>query len=100
MGDVRLCLFVAGGSPRSRHAVEHLQRLRERLGNGVHVEVVDVLVDPAAAEQERIVATPTLVRERPEPRVRLIGDLSDLAAVAAWLDLELDGPVATEVSTP
>lgn len=43
--------------------------------------------DPEAAEDARIVATPTLVREHPEPIRRLVGDLSDHAVVLATLSL-------------
>jgi circadian clock protein KaiB len=79
---MRLKLFVAGNSPRSRHALENLHRLVESgLSGHCEIEIVDVLQDPEQAERERVLATPTLVREAPLPRRRIIGDLSDAAQV-------------------
>jgi hypothetical protein len=46
------------------------------------VEVIDVVEAPERTERERILATPTLLKEFPPPRRRVTGDLSDLATVA------------------
>ena len=63
--------------------------MRERLGGEQwEVEVVDVFEQPGLAETDRILATPVLVRLRPEPRLSVIGDFSDTHAVAAALNLE------------
>lgn len=51
------------------------------------LSIVDVLEDPETAEEERILVTPTLVKEGPLPVQRIIGDLSDLDAVLMGLDL-------------
>lgn len=76
-------LFVAGSSPHSVRAVANLQRLcQEHLqGDGFTIEIVDVLREPAHAEAERICLTPTLSKEFPLPRLRIVGDLSDARAV-------------------
>jgi circadian clock protein KaiB len=39
------------------------------------------------AEREKILATPTLIKELPPPLRRIIGDLSDSGRVLAGLDL-------------
>jgi circadian clock protein KaiB len=49
--------------------------------------VVDVVERPELAEQERIIATPTVVRRAPPPTRRVIGDLSDLRLTALSLGL-------------
>jgi circadian clock protein KaiB len=49
--------------------------------------VIDVLEQPQAAEEEKILATPTLVKELPPPARRVIGDLSDTEKVFLGLDL-------------
>lgn len=89
-------LYVTGtGTTRSVTAKRRLDRLVERLDAEVHVEVVDVLDTPDRAEQGRIFATPTLVRELPPPGQRVIGDLAAPAEVAAALGLDgllLDRP--------
>lgn len=84
----RFRLYVMGETARSRAAVEQLRALcRQRLGEQWQVEVIDVKGRPDIAEAARIVATPTLDRLEPEPRTRVIGDLSSTDDLAAVLDL-------------
>jgi circadian clock protein KaiB len=51
------------------------------------LEIIDVLVDPQRAEDERILATPSLVKSEPAPVRVLIGDLSNHARVRSVLNL-------------
>jgi circadian clock protein KaiB len=51
------------------------------------IEVVDILKDPQRAESEKILATPMLVRKKPPPVRRILGDLSDTERVLRGLDL-------------
>ena len=75
---VRFKLFVAGETPRSQRAIDNLRRIVETSRDWrCEIEVIDVLVFPDRAEEERILATPTLIRESPPPRRRVTGDLSD-----------------------
>ena len=46
-----------------------------------------MLESPEIAEQHRILATPTLVKELPPPLRRVIGDLSDREKVLLGLEL-------------
>lgn len=86
--QLRLKLFVAGDSPRAREAAENLARaVRELVKGGAQVETVDVLENPEAADEYRILTTPTVVREAPAPRRRVTGDLRDTAQVLAALNL-------------
>jgi circadian clock protein KaiB len=81
-------LFVMGQSPRSQRAVANLRRLcDEKLGDAYRLEVIDVLERPQAAEDARVLSTPTLVKELPLPARRMTGDLSDPEKVMAGLDL-------------
>jgi circadian clock protein KaiB len=85
---IRLCLFVSGRSSRSETAVSNLRRLLQGLpAQDYELEVVDVRSDPARAEAERVLVTPTLVKVGPTPSRRVVGDLSDGAQVARALDL-------------
>ena len=52
------------------------------------VHVVDVSVTPHAAEEGNIVGIPTVVREDPRPRRRVIGALDDTRRVADALGLD------------
>ena len=88
--DLRLKLFVAGDSPRAREAAANLARAVKALdgqGDGAEVETVDVLQHPEAADEYRILTTPTVLREAPAPRRRVTGDLRDIAQVLAALAL-------------
>lgn len=82
-------LYVAGDVPRSRSAVRALTSLcEEHLSGRYELTVIDVVAHPERAESARILATPTLLRLSPAPRVRIIGDLSLTANVLAGLGLD------------
>ncbi len=84
-----LRLYVAGKTARSEQAIADLKRMCEQeLGGVYRVEVTDVLEDPAAAEREKVLATPTVIKELPLPVRRVIGDLSQSEQVLVGLDLE------------
>ena len=85
-------LYVAGGGIRSRTAVETLTAMcDERLAGRYGLEVIDVLVDPERAEHAKILATPTLLRRKPAPDVRVIGDLTLTRSVLAKLGVPAGG---------
>lgn len=86
---VVLELFVTGQTPRSLRALTNLRRICDaRLPGRYELRVVDVLERPQAAEEARVLATPTLIRLAPAPPRRLIGDLSDEGRVIAGLELD------------
>lgn len=88
MSELRLKLFVAGDSPRARDAAANLARACADLGGGpAQIDMVDILLDPAAADEYRVLTTPTVVRVSPAPRRRVTGDLRDIAQVLVALDL-------------
>ena len=77
-----LVLYVIAGSRASRHAVANLRAIcDELLADRYALEVIDL-------RERNILAAPTLVKERPPPAVRLIGDLSDRERVLATLGLQ------------
>ncbi len=83
-----LKLYVTGSSARAETAVANLRRLCEQeLANDCELQVIDVLENPQLAEDEKILATPTLVKELPPPLRRVIGDLSDKERVLLGLEL-------------
>ncbi len=73
---VKLTLYVMGGSHRSTRALRNLQRAIIQRGIEVDLEVVDLAETPERGDQDRILATPTLVRREPGPEQRVVGDLS------------------------
>jgi circadian clock protein KaiB len=88
MNPYWLRLYVTGKTSHSMRAIENLRRIcEEELQGQFLVEVIDVLENPQLAEDEKILATPTLVKQLPEPVRKIIGDLSDRERVLLGLDL-------------
>lgn len=89
MNKFRLKLYITGQTLNSQRALINLQRLCENeLAGQYELTVIDVREHPALAEKDRIVATPTLVRELPPPMRRLIGSLSETEQVLMGLSLQ------------
>ena len=82
-----LRLYVVGGTQASERALRGAERLSAALGGEAELEVVDLRERPNVAEEERIVATPLLVRVSPAPVRRIVGDLSDTDRVRWSLGL-------------
>jgi circadian clock protein KaiB len=86
-----LKLYVAGGNARAEAAIANLRRIcDEDLKGEYALEIIDVLKNPEAAEKERILATPTLIKQLPPPLRRVIGDLSDKDKVLLGLEVRSD----------
>jgi circadian clock protein KaiB len=87
-----LRLYVAGATNRSRQAILRVRKLCETELNGEYnLEVIDIYQQPILARNGQILATPTLVREFPQPVRRLIGNLSSTTGLFAALDLDTKG---------
>ena len=83
-----LRLYITGRTAQSDAAISNLRRICEQdLEAEYELEVIDVLERPQLAEDEKILATPTLVRELPPPIRRIVGDLSDHEKVLLGLDI-------------
>ncbi len=81
-------LFVTGQTERSLAAEANLRALCDScLPGSYELEVVDTIERPGLAEEQRILATPTVVRLAPLPQRRVIGDLSDHHRAAYALGL-------------
>lgn len=83
-----LLLYIAGMTVTAERALRNVKELCGRhLGQEYSLGVIDLRENPELAEKDQILALPTLVREQPLPRRKIIGDLSDTAKVLAALDL-------------
>jgi len=88
MSNYLLRLYITGNSLNSQRAIANLLRLcKEELSNQYKVEIIDVLEEPHRAETEKILVTPTLIKQLPPPLQRIIGDLSNREKVICGLDL-------------
>jgi len=85
---VELRLYVAGQTPKSVAAIANLKNICDGdFEEDYHIEVVDLLKNPALARDHQILAIPTLVRSLPVPICKIIGDLSDTERVVVGLDI-------------
>ena len=88
-----LRLYVAGNSDKSKNAIKNLNKICEK-HLAFHttfyiIEVIDLLKSPQLAEDDKVIAAPTLIRKMPEPLRRIFGDLSNDEAVISGLGLGL-----------
>lgn len=83
-----LKLYVTGQTINSIKAIHNLKKiLSGELKEMYELQIINILENPQLAEDERIMATPTLSRELPLPIKRIIGDLSDKEKVLIGLDI-------------
>jgi len=88
MTKYSLKLYIAGRTVRTEHAIANIKKIcEEDLSGTFSLVVIDVLERPQLAEHEKILATPTLVKDLPPPLRRVVGDLSNREQVLIGLDL-------------
>jgi circadian clock protein KaiB len=69
-------------------ALKTLKDILDQEFKGVYaLKVIDVLKNPQLAEEDKILATPTLSKILPPPVRKIIGDLTDRERVLIGLDL-------------
>lgn len=84
-----MCLYVAGHTPKSIKAIDNLKIYCEKHLSGKYkIEVIDLLKNPQAAEDDQVLAIPTLIRKLPEPIRQVIGDLSNEEKVLVGLNIK------------
>jgi len=89
MAKLKLRLYVTGKTAQSERAISNLREIVEKdLKDRYVLEIIDILENPQLAEDEKIIATPTLLKELPPPLRKIIGDLSDREKVLLGLDLK------------
>jgi len=90
MQGIKINIFIAGMTPAARRAISNMERICAQIDEGktYSISVIDIIENPDAADENRILATPTVIKELPPPIRKLVGDLSDQDQVFAGLDLE------------
>lgn len=95
MNTLQLKLYITGISRSTELAIANLRKFLDKELNGEYELVVnDILRNPEIAEEQKILATPTIIKEFPLPVKRLIGDFSDAEKVLFYLDLQPHCPNA------
>ncbi len=88
MYEFRFYLYISSETSNSVAPTWNLKSLLdEELKGRYSLEVINVLDNPERAQEDNILATPTLVKTSPPPERRVIGDLSDRKKVLLGLGL-------------
>lgn len=83
-----LRLYITGATPNSVRALTNIKDFCDRYLHGNYqLEIIDVYQQAELAEKEQLIALPLLIKKRPLPEKRLIGDLSDTDRVLKGLGL-------------
>lgn len=83
-----LKLYITGQSSLSSSSVRNLLRCcQEHLQGRYDVQVIDICQQPELAREAQIIATPTLVKARPSPMRKLIGNLANQQQILAGLGI-------------
>jgi circadian clock protein KaiB len=89
-GKVSLQLYITGMSENSQRAIQNITRICDRyLAGRFDLEIIDIYKNPSLAEEQKIIFSPSLVRQFPLPRRTFIGDLSDTGKVVLGLGITL-----------
>ena len=84
-----LQLYIIGDKALSKKAITDVKKIvSEDLKDNCRLEIVDLLLNPEEGEKHNIIATPTLIKVRPKPEKRIVGDLSNKERLLISLDLE------------
>lgn len=86
-----LDLYIAGASTNSIRAVANLREICEKyIKERYTLRVIDVHQEKSLASQQQLVALPMLIKSRPDPERRLIGDMSDTQKVLKGLGISAE----------
>jgi circadian clock protein KaiB len=89
----RFMLYIAGDTDLSRRAEANLRQIIETcLPRQYVIEVIDVIVNPRAALQDRVTITPMAVKTVPVPMRKVIGDFTDRDKVLSGLGIAAGKP--------
>ncbi len=94
-----LTLIVSGASALSARAIANATNLCEQHMSGRHhLSIVDLSEAPASVAGGHVLAAPTLVKTKPLPMRKFVGDLSRTDRVLAALGLPV--PVEDDGAAP
>ncbi len=83
-----LKLYVTGQTTNSVLAIKNLKEVLDSdPGLNYELKIIDILKNPQLAEDDKILAAPTLTRTLPSPAKRIIGNLSNKEKVLIGLDI-------------
>lgn len=85
-----LHIYIAGIAPDTQSKIIELKDiLTAQLGDTYSLKVIDVLEKPHLAEEDHVLATPTIIRQEPSPLKKVILNLSNKDVSPEDLDILL-----------
>lgn len=81
-----LTLYVIGGEREKIRQLKSL--LDEEFKDQYMLEVVDLLITPQLAQEDKVFATPTILKNLPSPIHKVIGDIYKDKKTLVGLNLE------------
>ncbi len=83
-----LKVYISNLTPKTLEKIGLFKEmLTAELGSGYHLELVELLKDPASALNDDILVTPTVIRCSPEPTKKIVGNFLDKKQVMFALGL-------------
>jgi circadian clock protein KaiB len=84
-----LRLYIAGRGPNSVRAIANLRAILQKYPVTQHrLEIIDVMEQPERSLKDGVLVTPMLLKLSPEPKMKVVGDLSETANVLLALGIE------------
>lgn len=84
-------LYISGEKEESKLIIEKLEEIFKKQDINYRLDIVDILKNPAEAEEDKILIIPALVKVSPPPVKRIFGDLLDTKKLLPYLDLPNSG---------
>lgn len=85
---IELILYTAGQSPVSIEAISNLKKIsNHNTSNKFKIRIIDLIKNPDIATIDQIIALPTLIKTKPDPPVKIIGNLANHKAVEYMLGI-------------
>ena len=82
-------LYVLKDSPQCQQAMATLDEIcSNQLKGRCDNTIIDVALDPQAAEDDDVLVTPTLIKIAPSPQRRVLGDFSNAQRLLAALEVD------------
>ena len=83
-----LILYIAGISTDNQTAILEIKKyMKEKTNDHYALDVIDILERPEMAADDGVLATPTVVKKRPDPIVKVILDFTTKARLLMGLEL-------------
>ena len=83
-----LRLYITGTTAHSARALANIRRIcDENLAGRYELEIIDLSQSPMLAQNDQIIAAPTLIKALPLPLRRFIGDMSQTSRILVGLDV-------------